>query len=148
VVLKAQGQYEEALKHLKKVVRKFPRDRVARNERGHLYMLLPDYERAIYDFEKVLLIDPEDLEAHYHLMRAYRAVGDIEAAQKAEAYYRRFKADEELYAVDRARVSAEALHERQPIHEHLSVPLPFDQNSNTAKSQPQVQITNAGNSHT
>jgi tetratricopeptide (TPR) repeat protein len=127
VLLKAQGKYDTALAHLKKVLKKFPRDRVVRNERGHLYLLMKDYERAIKDFQKVLTIDPENLEAHYFLMHAYRAMGEVENAEKAEAFYHRFKANPSLSSANHApSIHQEAWRERQPIHEHFSAPLPVE----------------------
>jgi predicted Zn-dependent protease len=127
LTLKAQGKYEEAHKYLKKIVTKYQRDRVAKIERGHLYMLMRDYERAIRDFEKVLSIDPENVEAYYHLMRAYRAVGNEEKAKKAEALYHRFQAGGRPAFNGQSRTNhPDAWRERQPIHEHSSVALPFD----------------------
>ncbi|MDZ7289566.1 MAG: tetratricopeptide repeat protein [candidate division KSB1 bacterium] len=126
LTLKAQRQYDEALKYLKKVVAKFPRDRVARNVRGHLYLLMQNYARAIRDFQKVLGIDPENVEAHYYLMRAYRATGEEENAKRAEAFYLRFRSDDRTaFAESRKFRDQNTLRERQPIHEHLSVTLPF-----------------------
>ncbi len=126
LTLKAQGKYDEAHKHLKKIVTKYPRDRVAKIERGHLYLLMRDYDRAIRDFEKVLSIDPENMEAYYHLIRAYRAVGNEEKARKAEALYHRFRAVERAPSGDKFSTSdPDAWRERQPIHEHSSVALPF-----------------------
>jgi tetratricopeptide (TPR) repeat protein len=119
LTLKAQGQYDEALKYLKKVVVKFPRDRVAKIERGHLYLLMKDYNRAIFDFEKALSIDPENLAAYYHLQQAYRAVGEEEKARKAEMLYERFKASAPLFSGNAFKNSAPHVwRERQPIHEH------------------------------
>jgi Flp pilus assembly protein TadD len=127
LTLKAQGKYDEAHKHLKKIVTKYPRDRVAKIERGHLYMLMRDYERAIRDFEKVLSIDPENVEAYYHLVKAYRAVGDEEKARKAETLYHRFQGDGRQASNGRLMTSnPDAWRERQPIHEHSSIALPLD----------------------
>jgi tetratricopeptide (TPR) repeat protein len=126
LTMKSQGKYDEAHKYLKKIVTKYPRDRVAKIERGHLYMLMRDYDRAIRDFEKVLSIDPENVEAYYHLMRAYRAVGNEEKAKKAETLYHRFQADDRSAFNDQSRTkNPDAWRERQPIHEHSSVALPF-----------------------
>lgn len=126
LTVKAQGKYDEAHKYLKKIVTKYPRDRVAKIERGHLYLLMRDYVRAIRDFEKVLSIDPENVEAYYHLIRAYRAVGDEEKARKAEALYHRFRADARASSDSQFSTSnPDAWRERQPIHEHSSVALPF-----------------------
>ncbi|MCI0697245.1 tetratricopeptide repeat protein [candidate division KSB1 bacterium] len=126
LTLKVQGKYEEAHKYLKKSVKKYPRDRVAKIERGHLYMLMRDYDRAIRDFEKVLSLDPENVEAYYHLIRAYHAVGEEEKAKKTEALYHRFQAEERPTSSGRNMTSnPDAWRERQLIHEHASAALPF-----------------------
>jgi tetratricopeptide (TPR) repeat protein len=128
--LKAQGKYDEALEHLIKVVKRHSRDVVARNERGHLYLLKRDYKMAVRDFEKVLRIDPENLEAYYHLTVAYRAMGEIEKANKAQAFYNRRKASGRLFsAIPLSSVERHVIRERQLIHEHDSVALPFDQHA-------------------
>jgi Flp pilus assembly protein TadD len=125
VALKAQGKYDDAHKYLKKIAAKYPRDRMVKIERGHLYLLMRDYERAIRDFEKVLNIDPENVEAYYHLIRAYRAVGEEEKAQMAEIRYRRLRAEGRASAVVQdIHNNADAWRERRPIHEHVSVALP------------------------
>lgn len=122
--LKTLGQYDNALKYLKRVVIKFPRDRIARNERGHLYLLMKDYPRAIADFEKVLGIDPENVEAYFHLKNAYGAVGEEEKAKNAANLYERFRGNESSFMNN---VPADSLssvwRERRPIHEHVSAPL-------------------------
>jgi tetratricopeptide (TPR) repeat protein len=125
LTLKAVGQYDEALKYLKKAVIKFPRDRVAKIERGHLYLLMRDYNRAIADFEKVLSIDPENVEAYYYLQQAYRAVGEDAKAEKAGRLYARFKANPPSFAPDHdVKQASEVWRESRPLHEHLSAPLP------------------------
>jgi len=125
LLLKAQRQYDEALKYLKKVVAKFPRDRVAKIERGRLYLLMNDYHRAVVDFEKVLRLDPENVEAYYYLQQAWRAAGEEEKAKKAERLYERFKARAPAFSFDQQAPDAQNLQrERQPRHEHFSMPLP------------------------
>ncbi|MCG3118662.1 MAG: Beta-barrel assembly-enhancing protease [bacterium] len=125
VTLKARGHYDEALKSLKRTVTRFPRDRVAKIERGELYLQIKDYNRAIIDFEKVLSIDPENVEAYYYLQQAYRAVGDTEKAQRAEKLYERFKASGRSWFEDpQATLAPQVWRERQPIHEHVSAILP------------------------
>jgi tetratricopeptide (TPR) repeat protein len=125
LTLKALGQYDEALKYLKKAVIKFPRDRVAKIERGHLYLLMRDYNRAIADFEKVLSIDPENVEAYYYLQQACRPVGEEEKAGKAGRLYERFKANPPSFAPDHdVNQASEVWRESRPLHEHLSAPLP------------------------
>lgn len=125
VTLRALGQYDEALKHLKKVVSKFPRDRIAKIERGRLYLLMQDHERARLDFEKVLSLDPENVEAYYYLRQIYRQLGEEEKARQAEKLYERFKASALEMTFDPAGPDAKNIEREQRLyHEHVSMPLP------------------------
>jgi tetratricopeptide (TPR) repeat protein len=125
VTLKAQGHFNEALAYFKKVVSKFPRDRVAKLERGQLYLLMQDYERARGDFEKVLSLDPENVEAYYYLQQIYRKLGEENKAQQAARLYERFKANASEISFARDGPDAQNIRrERQPYHEHVSMPLP------------------------
>jgi hypothetical protein len=76
--------------------------------------------------QRVLEIDPEDLQAHYNLMLAYRGLGDEKMAREHETRYLRFKADEASQTITGPyrQLHPEDNNERQSIHEHVSVPLP------------------------
>ncbi len=50
-------------------------------------------------YGKTLAIDPEDLNAHYNLMRVYRALGDRKNADLHDAAYRKYKDDETIRAI-------------------------------------------------
>ena len=70
-------------------------------------------------------MDPEDLQAHYNLMLCYQGLNNPEMAEREKKLYLRFKADESSQFITgpvRLR-HPEANNERQPIHEHVSVPL-------------------------
>jgi tetratricopeptide (TPR) repeat protein len=125
LTLKTQGKYDEALTHLRKALSKYPRDRVVRNQAGRILFLKRQYQEAIQEFEQTLRVDPEDLQAHYNLMLCYQGLGNSEMADRERTLYLRFKADESSQAITgpvRLR-HPEANNERQPIHEHVSVPL-------------------------
>lgn len=123
---KADGDYPAALASFRKAAGFYPRDRVVQNQIGRILFLNRDYEGAIAALERVLAIDPEDLQAHYNLMLAYRGAGQAEKAARAERLFRRFKADEsaQLLTAAMRRLSPEDNNERQPIHEHEGAPLP------------------------
>ncbi len=124
-VLRSEGRYDEAAQHLRTVLEQYPRDRVARNELGRILFLQRQYAAAVKEFEAVLAIDPEDLQAHYNLMLCYNGLGDEARAREHQARYLRFKADEASQAITgpfRLR-NPEDNNERQAIHEHVSVPL-------------------------
>jgi tetratricopeptide (TPR) repeat protein len=123
--LREDGDYEGAVSHLRIVLDQYPRDRVVRNELGRVYFLEKRYADAVKEYEQTLLIDPEDLQAHYNLMLCYNGLGDDAKAQEHKARYLRFKADESAQAITGPYRQAhpEDNNERQPIHEHVSVTL-------------------------
>jgi tetratricopeptide (TPR) repeat protein len=121
-VLKSLGRYDDAVSHLKTAASKYPRDRVVLNQLGRVLFLQRQFAPAIEAFNRVLLIDPEDLQAHYNLMLSYRGVGDASRAQREEALYLRFKADESSQAITGPyrQLNPDDNNERQSIHEHRS----------------------------
>jgi tetratricopeptide (TPR) repeat protein len=123
---KAEGDYDAALASLRTVEARYPRDRVVLNQMARLLFLKREYREALKYLERVGLIDPEDVQMHYTAMLCWRALGETERAEREEKLFRRFKADESSQAItaERRRVSPEDNNERQPIHEHESVPLP------------------------
>jgi Flp pilus assembly protein TadD len=122
LVLKAAGNYDPALTELEQVLKQYPRDRVAANQKGRILFLKRQYPAAVAALKSVLDVDPEDLQAHYNLMLAYRGLGDVAAADREEKLYMRFKAEESSQAItgDYRRIHPEDNNERQPIHEHAA----------------------------
>jgi tetratricopeptide (TPR) repeat protein len=123
---KADGDYAAALKSLDTVAAQYPRDRVVQNQRGRILFLQRDYRSAVAALQKVLEVDPEDVQAHYTLMLCYRGLGDTERAAREERLFRRFKADEsaQTLTAKMRMISPEDNNERQSIHEHESAKLP------------------------
>ncbi|MCC6590304.1 MAG: tetratricopeptide repeat protein [Bryobacterales bacterium] len=126
MVEKADGDYDAALKSLQQVAAQYPRDRVVLNQIGRLHFLRREYKQAVEALAQVISVDPEDVQAHYNLMLAYRGMGNAEAAAREEKLFRRFKADEAAQTVTlKPRLlSPEDNNERQQIHDHESVSLP------------------------
>ena len=124
-ILKEEGKYDQAISRLKLVLAQYPRDRVVRNELGRILFLQKRYADAVAEFQQTLSIDPEDLQAHYNLMLCYSGLGDEARANEHKERYLRFKADESAQAITGPyrQVHPEDNNERQPIHEHVSVPL-------------------------
>jgi Flp pilus assembly protein TadD len=124
-VLKEEGQYDEAGKVLQAVLAQYPQDRVVHNELGRVLFLQRRYADAVRELQKTLEIDPEDLQANYNLMLCYTGLGDETRANQHRDRYLRFKADESAQALTGAyrRLHPQDNNERQPIHEHESVPL-------------------------
>ena len=124
-VLRNQGSYDDAAARLRKVLEQYPRDRVVHDELGRILFLQRRYSDAIAEFNSTLGIDPEDLEANYNLMLCYTGLGQSDRAADFQKRYLRFKADESAQTLTGPylRAHPEDNVERQPIHEHDSVPL-------------------------
>jgi tetratricopeptide (TPR) repeat protein len=125
MIEKAKGQYDTALASLDVVLAKYPRDRVALNQKARLHFLKRQYKEAIAVGETICEVDPEDLQMHYTSMLAWRALGNREKAAQEAKLFRRFKAEEASQAITAKPrlLSPENNNERQQIHEHDSVPL-------------------------
>jgi cytochrome c-type biogenesis protein CcmH/NrfG len=121
-VLKSMGRYDEALNHLRIAEAQFPRDRVVANQIGRVLFLKRQYNDAIAAFQKVLAVDPEDLQAHYNLMLCYQGLGNAEMAAKEQTLYKRFKADEAAQFITGPyrQLHPDDNNERQQVHEHRS----------------------------
>ncbi|MGB9148223.1 MAG: tetratricopeptide repeat protein, partial [Acidobacteriaceae bacterium] len=124
-VLRQQGDYAGSIDHLRIVLAQYPYDRVVHNDLGRVLFLEHHYAAARDEFLKTMTIDPEDLEANYNLMLCYTGLNDPKDAAAYEVRYLRFKADEASQTLTgpyREKHPDDNL-ERQPIHEHDSVPL-------------------------
>jgi Tfp pilus assembly protein PilF len=124
-VLRTDGDYDGALKHLMLTLAQYPKDRVVRNEAGRVLFLQRKYADAIAQLNEAISVDPEDLQANYNLMLCYRGLKDNTRAAEYEKRYMRFKADESSQALtgNYRRLHPEDNNERQSIHEHTSIPL-------------------------
>ncbi len=122
LVQEAYGNYDIAIQHLQQATSQFPRDTRVRNVLGRMHFLKRDYETALTHFQKTLAVDPEDLDAHYNMMRCYRALKNTAMAAKSQKLYLRFKADEsvdQITGIPR-RADPHVNREQQPIHEHVN----------------------------
>ena len=118
--LKVLGRYDDALSHLRQAEARFPRDRAVLNEIGRVLFLQRRYDESVAALRRVLEVDPEDLQAHYNLMLAYRGAGKIERPSAN----RRCTKDQRRRGVtgDHRRLPKtkprKTTSERQRIHEH------------------------------
>ena len=122
LVQESYGKYDIAIEHLQRAISQFPRDTRVRNELGRMHFLKREYETALTHFQKTVEVDPEDLDAHYNMMRCYRALKNLSMAEQSQKLYLRFKADESVDAITgiARRADPDANRERQPIHEHVN----------------------------
>ena len=127
-VLRQTGDYDGAIAQLRQVLAQYPYDRVVRNDLGRVLFLQHKYAAAQAQFQQALAIDPEDLEANYNLMLCETGMGNPGMAHQYEVRYLRFKADESSQALTGPYLEKhpDDNRERQPIHEHISVPLPIE----------------------
>ncbi len=118
--LKSLGRYDEAIEHLRQASASYPRDRVVLNQLGRVLFLQRRFQDAVAAFQKVLAIDPEDLQAHYNLMLCQQGLGDAAAAAREQQLYLRFKADEASQTItgQYRQLHPDDNNERQQIHEH------------------------------
>jgi len=135
---KEEGDYDAALASLAQVDAQFPRDRVVLNQEARVLFLERRYADALKVLDRVCMVDPEDVQMHYTAMLCHRALGHTQQAAREAALFRRFKADESAQAITakQRRQSPEDNNERQPIHEHDSVRLPFGGAAAPAASAP------------
>jgi tetratricopeptide (TPR) repeat protein len=125
LIEKADGDYDAALNSLETVLAKYPRDRVALNQLARIKFLQRDYAGSLAATQRVCDVDPEDLQAHYTAMLAYRGLGKTAEAEREQKLFERFKAQESAQSITAKRrmISPEDNNERQRIHDHESVPL-------------------------
>ncbi|MBI4484835.1 MAG: tetratricopeptide repeat protein, partial [Acidobacteria bacterium] len=134
---KTDGDYPAALKSLDTVIQKYPRDRVALNQMARILFLQREYAKALSTLQQVYLVDPEDIQAHYTAMLCYRGLGNEAEAEREQKLFMRFKAEESSQSITGARrlLKPEENNERQPIHEHESVPV--------QQEEPKTMLTSA-----
>jgi tetratricopeptide (TPR) repeat protein len=74
------GQVKEAIADLQSVIAKYPLAKDAIRELGFSYYQQHDYAEARDAYEKLRVIDPDDLAAHYQLAILYRRLGEKQKA--------------------------------------------------------------------
>ena len=134
-VLRSDGNYDGSATLLQDVLQQYPRDRVVLNDLGRIEFLERKYQDAVNTLDRVLAIDPEDLQAQYNLMLCYNGLGDEQKAHEHQARYLRFKALESAQTITGPYRQAhpDDNNERQAIHEHVSVPLPILEKKSAAR---------------
>jgi Tfp pilus assembly protein PilF len=147
MAIKSMGRYDEALDHLRTAAAQYPRDRVVVNQIGRILFLKRQYSEAIVELQKVLKIDPEDLQAHYNLMLCYQGLGNAEMAAREQTLYKRFKVDESAQFITGPyrQLHPADNNERQQIHEHTSIALgaPVRNQPYTAQGRKRASGVNA-----
>ena len=120
LVQRNEGDVDEAIANLQKVVTQFPRSRDAHRELGFSFYQQHKYDLARAEYENVQSIDPDDLAAHYNLAILYRRLA-IKAKATVEAAYFADEKDDptaSTYALEYLRKHHEIAQESVPWHVH------------------------------
>jgi tetratricopeptide (TPR) repeat protein len=119
------GQYDRALAELEPLLCDYPRDRQLWFDRGMCYYLMGRFDEAVRAFRAMLSIDPDDLAAHYNLMRCLRPLHRIPEARHEELIYQTLREDDGAKQVGLAylRQHPSADRETRTVHEHDLVPV-------------------------
>lgn len=120
-IYREQGKLDVAIEGFKKVLAVFPKLRDARMELGSTYYQLKKFDLARAEFENLQTIDPDDLSAHYNLMRIYQRLGLKKQAAEQSAYFvdRKDDPNASSYALDFLKTHREVSNESVPWHTHL-----------------------------
>src|SRR5439155_1406967 len=118
------GQYEAALALLQPLVRAYPRDRLLWFDAGMCHYLSGRYEEASRAFLSMLDIDPDDLAAHYNLMRSLRRLHRVSEARREEVIYQTLREDDNAKQIGLAYLRTHSLADRETrtVHEHSLAP--------------------------
>ena len=83
IVERNASQIKEAIADLEAVLVKYPRAKDALRELGFSYYQQHDYTQARDTYQRIQVIDPDDLAAHYQLAILYRRLGDPKSRRRS-----------------------------------------------------------------
>jgi tetratricopeptide (TPR) repeat protein len=104
-----------------------------------------DPERAIFALERVLAVQPENLQARAEIARAYMATGEREAAKREFEAVRARQVPADVRATIDRFLSAIAAAERTRVDMYLEVAFGYDTNVNSATGISTLAIPGLGN---
>ncbi|MGB6686606.1 MAG: tetratricopeptide repeat protein [Terracidiphilus sp.] len=114
------GDVAGAIADLEAMVAKYPRSRDGLRELGFSYYQQHDYKRARDAYERLQVVDPDDLAAHYQLAILYRRLGEKDKAAIESAKFADQKDDPTAseYALEFLRKHPEVAAESVVWHTH------------------------------
>ena len=127
---RVRSRLENAEAEFKKVLEKYPRDRVTLQQLGELAKIKAEtveesqrknqLEIAKGFYEQVLAIDPEDVSAHYNMMLISQKLGDRETARKEAKIFQDLKDDPQVtsLASNFLQANENIGNESLPFHAH------------------------------
>jgi tetratricopeptide (TPR) repeat protein len=124
LVERREGNRDDELADLQRVVEQYPQARDPRRELGIAYYQRHSYEEARQQFEALQAIDPDDLAAHYNLAVLYRRMGMKDKAAEQAAMFATKQVDPgaPTYSLDFLRKHPEISTESVPWHVHTDLP--------------------------
>ncbi|HKH43631.1 MAG TPA: tetratricopeptide repeat protein [Thermoanaerobaculia bacterium] len=125
LVEQADGRYDEALEHLRAALNGYPREASVWGEVGRTLFLKANYREAVSAFGKSLAINPENPPLHFLLALCHRALGNQDLSRRHQALF--YRLQESPLSQEQVgpylKANPDSNYERQPLHEHHSVPL-------------------------
>jgi tetratricopeptide (TPR) repeat protein len=104
-----------------------------------------DAERAVFALERVLALQPQNLQARAEIARAYLATGEREAAKREFEAVRARQVPAEVRATIERFLSAIAAAERTRLDRYLELSFGYDTNVNSATGMSTIAIPAIGN---
>ncbi|MFP3939251.1 MAG: tetratricopeptide repeat protein [Thermoanaerobaculia bacterium] len=119
-----QAEPEAALEHFRTGRAEYPRDPLILRQLATTHLRSGDFAAAAEMLDELLTVDPHDALAHFNRVRAARGLGESAVAERHQALFERFQADEtaEEHALRYLAEHAHDNRERQRIHEHRAAP--------------------------
>ncbi|MDH4324007.1 MAG: tetratricopeptide repeat protein [Betaproteobacteria bacterium] len=99
-----------------------------------------DPERAVFALERVLALQPDNLQARAEIARAYLAMGEREAAKREFEAVRARQVPSEVRATIERFLSAIAAAERTQLERYLELAFGYDTNVNSATGMSSIAI--------
>lgn len=104
-----------------------------------------DRERAVFALERVLALQPDNLQARAEIARAYLAMGEHEAAKREFEAVRARQVPAQVRATIDGFLSAIAAAERTRVEHYLELGFGYDTNVNSATGASTIAIPGIGN---
>ncbi len=120
LIAKTKGDYKRALTLFAEVQLTNPNDRDMLKHFGQTHFFAENWEQSKSIYSKVLIIDPEDADAHYNLMLINRKLGELGQAKNHSEKYLKYKPDEQARSISQvARLKyPHSNNEAQLVHAH------------------------------
>ena len=103
-----------------------------------------DAERAIFALERVLAVQPDNLQARAEIARAYMATGEREAAKREFQAVRSRQVPDEVRATIERFLSAISAAEKTQVARYVELAFGYDSNVNSATANSTIAIPNIG----